>query len=732
MWLIQQAVARNPDIITYGLNWGAPSWIGNGTWYSQDGIDYLIDWYKCIEQESGVKVNMHGAWNEKPQPDADYVLNLRSALDTAGFSTTKIILMDGGYDSAEVSFAQQNASYRAAVAGAGLHYPCNNPQPDVRDLGWTFLASEDYSRDPEWTNGAQYWAKALSQNYILMNMTGTISWSLIWSAYTNLVCNGAGLMRAHQPWTGNYEVSAPIWMTAHWTQFVQPGWRFLHTPGGGSGFLDVAGFTAHIGTYVTLVPESSLNGLTVIIETMAQDACLERNSTSLDLTFKTSGGLPGPGTTLKVWMTTSTSYFLQLADVIIAADSTFTVHVPPDSMITVSTETRAQKGSFPNSPIPADGPWHIPYSDNFNEYPYDAMAKFFSDQGGSWAVRNGTIQQVAVGDPGNNGWAYNPDPLTQIGDERWVDYSVSATVTFNPPLDENVEESTIHRRANVSPKRKAALKEREKQWRRGKNLKVEEDDDDETSLVGDVPTNMVTCDSSDPAQRWTFNNPDPGYLSNDVNSNQLCLNVGGCEASSIIFYQCVDDPNGSSCGAPPGHYPNLVWRLDNQTGVLSTDMAPSLALTLNATNLALYLDTPQEGNALQSWTYNATSMQLSANGLCLSTPPQRTYAIICGRVTSFDGFNALTYPGYCFEIDHGGKWQLQSNSQPIDIGSISSFNPQTPHRLTLSMAGDQVEAYVDGTRLSQVSDKTYGVGNAMIGSGWHECQFDDFEVNTPV
>jgi len=197
--------------------------VGNGTWYSQDGINYLIDWYKCIEQESGVKVKIHGAWNERPQPDADYVLNLRSALDTAGFSSTRIILMDGGYDSAEVSLAQQNASYRAAVAGAGLHYPCNNPQPDVRDLGWTFLASEDYSRDPEWTNGGQYWAKALSQNYILMNMTGTISWSLIWSAYTNLVCNGAGLMRAHQPWTGNYEVSAPIWMTAHWTQVSSLG-----------------------------------------------------------------------------------------------------------------------------------------------------------------------------------------------------------------------------------------------------------------------------------------------------------------------------------------------------------------------------------------------------------------------------------------------------------------------------------------------------------------------------
>jgi hypothetical protein len=592
-------------------------------------------------------VDFHGLWNEKPQPDADYVLNLRSALDSNGFSETKIIVMDGGYDEAEVSFAQQNASYRTAIYGAGLHYPCNNPQPNVRELGWTYWASEDYSRDPEWTSGAQYWAKALSQNYILMNMSATISWSLIWSAYTNLVCNGAGLMRAHQPWTGNYEASAPIWLTAHWTQFAQPGWRFLHTPGGGSGFLDVSGFTEHVGTYVTLVPETSLNGLTVIIETMAQDGCLNRNSTSLDLTFTTSGGLPGPGTALKVWMTTSTSYFIQLQDITIAADSTFSIHVPPDSMITISTETRAQKGSFPNSPIPADGIWPIPYTDNFNSYPYDAMAKYFSDQGGSWAVRNGTIQQVAVGDPGNNGWAYNPDPLTQIGDERWIDYSVSATVTFNPPgNDIQQDEMFMSLKSKRSPKRKAALTERRKQWKQGKNLIDNEEEINELQRLRDVPTNLVSCDATDLAQKWRFNFPDPGYISNNVNFNQLCLNVAGCIPSNIIFYQCVDDPNGSSCGAAPGQYPNLVWRLDNTTGFLSTDMAPSLALTVNSTNNALYLGTPQAGNDLQIWTYNSSSMQLSVNGLCLYTPPQKTYAIICGRMTTCDGSNAITYPGY--------------------------------------------------------------------------------------
>ena len=111
-------------------------------------------------------------------------------------------------------------------------------------------------------------------------------------------------------------------------------------------------------------------------------------------------------------------------------------------------------------------------------------------------------------------------------------------------------------------------------------------------------------------------------------------------------------------------------------------MAPTLALTINATNNDLYLTTSQVGNILQQWTYNSSSMQLSINDLCLSTPPQKTNAIICGRVTTFDGFNAISYPGYCFQVDHLGKWSLQSNSIQIDMGILSSFNSQTPHNTT--------------------------------------------------
>lgn len=40
LWLIEQAKARNPDILLYSLSWAVPAWVGNNTYYSDDNIHY--------------------------------------------------------------------------------------------------------------------------------------------------------------------------------------------------------------------------------------------------------------------------------------------------------------------------------------------------------------------------------------------------------------------------------------------------------------------------------------------------------------------------------------------------------------------------------------------------------------------------------------------------------------------------------------------------------------------
>ena len=60
------------------------------------------------------------------------MLALRAALDAADLAETRIIVMDGGYDADEVATAAANATYKAAVWGAGLHYPVSGIEALLR------------------------------------------------------------------------------------------------------------------------------------------------------------------------------------------------------------------------------------------------------------------------------------------------------------------------------------------------------------------------------------------------------------------------------------------------------------------------------------------------------------------------------------------------------------------------------------------------------------------------
>ena len=104
-------------------------------------------------------------------------------MDAAGFTDTKIIIPDGG-DVAGIEKAMaSDAEFAAAVDGFGVHYPCNRPAPTTESVwGKKFWSSEDYSTVGNWA-GAACWGRLLNQNYVRMNQTSTIAWSLIWSVY---------------------------------------------------------------------------------------------------------------------------------------------------------------------------------------------------------------------------------------------------------------------------------------------------------------------------------------------------------------------------------------------------------------------------------------------------------------------------------------------------------------------------------------------------------------------
>ena len=60
LFLVREAKKRNPDILLYGLSWGTPEWVGNGTYYSDDQIAYQTAWVKCIQQEASATIDYLG------------------------------------------------------------------------------------------------------------------------------------------------------------------------------------------------------------------------------------------------------------------------------------------------------------------------------------------------------------------------------------------------------------------------------------------------------------------------------------------------------------------------------------------------------------------------------------------------------------------------------------------------------------------------------------------------
>jgi len=520
---------------------------------------------------------------------------------------------------------------------------------------------------------------------VRLNATATIAWSLIWGVYTpGLPYANNGLMYSYFPWTGHYDVMSPIWTSAHVTQFTQPGWTFLSVAGNGSGLLPGG------GAYVTLVPPAG-SDVTLIVESLAGDClrCQVSRPVDQNVTFVFPPAVAPPGTVLHVWMTSETSWFTQQADVTVGAGGDITVFVPADTMWTFSTLATAAHGAHP--PPPNATAFPFPYFDAFDAgYAYDALPRYFADQGGSFAVRNGSVHQVAVANPGPNAWVANNDPFSLVGDATWGNYSATVTVTF----------------ANAQAGLASAS--------------------GSTSNTGSGAVLLQPCDASSPYQRWDQNTPAAGYLSNTVNGVQQCLNVDGCQ-SDVILWQCVTT-GGTCCGATC--YNNLQWSMSNAggEGTVTTPLNGE-CLTANASAGTLAIAPCTGSNPAQAWSYNASTHQLQQGGACLSSPPARVYTQLCVRVANDNVFEVAPIPGYCISVDDKGTVQLAAGSSVLATASMGpAFDPTTPHALTVTAVGTRITATVDATAVGPVVDATYPVGMVAIGSGYHFATFDSFSA----
>ena len=63
-WLMEEAKKRNPNVVLDSLAWGAPGWIGQGHFYSQDMANYVAEFIEGARKAHGLDIQYTGIWNE--------------------------------------------------------------------------------------------------------------------------------------------------------------------------------------------------------------------------------------------------------------------------------------------------------------------------------------------------------------------------------------------------------------------------------------------------------------------------------------------------------------------------------------------------------------------------------------------------------------------------------------------------------------------------------------------
>ena len=418
-WLMKEAKKRNPNIILDSLAWGAPGWIGDGKYYSQDMADYVVKFIQTAKRAYGLDMAFTGIWNEKLY-DSEWIKLLRRTLDAAGLQSTKIVAADLYQPDQQWDLIKKFAGDKAldaAVYAVGVHYArtkgkVNTPQY-AKDSGKRLWSTEDQPEfgaggsitHRDWVPGGKSLAQIYNWNYIDGRMTKTEIWSPVTSYYDNLAAPNSGLMYANTPWSGHYDVQSTIWVTAHTTQFAKPGWHYID---------DACGYLPGKGSYVTLKSPST-GDYSVVVETIGAPSPQQ-------VRFELTGALSnGP---VHVWRSNGKSMFERLPDSASKGGS-FTVVLEPDALYTLSTTTGQAKGT---AAPPAAQPFPFPYQDDFEKTPIGGTPRYLADQDGAFEAQPCTarkgrcLAQIITTRPIS--WGISPNPFTYLGDANWTDYTV--------------------------------------------------------------------------------------------------------------------------------------------------------------------------------------------------------------------------------------------------------------------------------------------------------------------
>ncbi|MCX6872612.1 MAG: Ig-like domain-containing protein [Verrucomicrobia bacterium] len=419
-WLMAEARKRNPKVILDCLPWSYPYWVPDR--WSQEAADWFVAFLDCAKNHYGLKMDWVGGEQNELGYDLNWIVNtLRPTMDAHGYADVKLQgpELAGSYWMIFDSLVSNPAADNV-IKAVSYHYPnsgdgqAGQATQQAIASGKPLWDSEEFTVSGKSWGNALYWAQLLNKNYILNRITKTEMWSLLSGIYPGIAYSGTGLMQAHTPWSGYYEVWPAVWTTAHTTQFADPGWRYMDHA---CAQFDPANWA---GSCVTLRNPATGDWSMIVCTNGPKNL-------QVQVAGKLSKG------DVHVWKSNGQIQFEEQS-LIHPTHNTFSVSLEGNSIYTLTTTTGQKKGAHPVPPPAGDFP--LPYKDDFESYPAGVTPKYTSDQKGTIetakrADGKGICLRQIVSKEGitwGGAGGVGVFPNTVFGDSSWTNYTLQVDV----------------------------------------------------------------------------------------------------------------------------------------------------------------------------------------------------------------------------------------------------------------------------------------------------------------
>lgn len=218
----------NHNLILSALRWGTPSWIKS----YEDKYLFYKNYLLGAREVFNLEFDYLGPDQNEGEFDREWVKFFRKKLNEDGFERIKFIAADAvSHPWYIVTLMNVDEELKKIINIVGVHYTLETPtkalycgKPIWHSEAWPLMWSKSWKERPL---GGLDFAKTIMETFVKAKMCAYIMNPFVEAYYPIVPYNTKSCLIANTPWSGHYEVTDGVWIVAHFTQFIKPGWKII-------------------------------------------------------------------------------------------------------------------------------------------------------------------------------------------------------------------------------------------------------------------------------------------------------------------------------------------------------------------------------------------------------------------------------------------------------------------------------------------------------------------------